>query len=133
MSRSFGFFALLVLILALTLAGCGGKKDSAQAASAESPVQGDVQAGAEVYQSTCVACHGPDAKGVPGLGKSLHPSDSEFVRNASDEELVELIVKGRTPDHPLNTSGVGMPAKGGNPAISEKQINDVVAWIRDLD
>jgi disulfide bond formation protein DsbB len=81
---------------------------------------------------TCIACHGPDAKGVVGLGKSLYPADSEFVSQKTDKELVEFILAGRTPDDPLNTTGVGMPAKGGNPAITDQQLYDVVAYIREL-
>jgi disulfide bond formation protein DsbB len=66
------------------------------------------------------------------LGKSLHPGDSEFVLSKSDEELVEFIKVGRQPDDPLNTTGIAMPPKGGNPAISDSDLYDIVAWIRTL-
>ena len=131
--------AFLVVIFAL--AGCGGNdpeptatpappKPAAEAGA--SALTGDAKAGEAVYMGTCIACHGPDAKGVVGLGKSLHPVDSEFIRSKTDEELVQFVLVGRTPDDPLNTTGVGMPAKGGNPAITEQQLHDVVAYIRDL-
>jgi len=128
----------IFLILILALAGCGGNDPEPTATPAppkatEVPaVIGDAAAGETVYMSTCIACHGPDAKGVTGLGKSLHPSDSEFIRGKTDDELVKFILAGRTPDDPLNTTGVGMPAKGGNPAITEQQLHDVVAYIRAL-
>jgi disulfide bond formation protein DsbB len=83
--------------------------------------------------ASCIACHGADAKGVQGLGKSLHPSDSEFVSQNSDEELVEFIKVGRQPGEPGNTTGVAMPPKGGNPAISDEDLYDIVAWMRTLD
>lgn len=131
-------FVLLSIVLLLALAACGGKKEAAPASeppaaeAAAAPV-GDAAAGEKVYQSTCVACHGPDAKGIEGLGKSLHPSDSEFISTKTDPELVEYITVGRTPDDPLNTTGVGMPAKGGNPALSEEDMYNVVAFIRGLE
>lgn len=130
-------FALFAL--ALTLAACGGGDDPTPTPVPPTPTpeaaapQGDVASGAQVYQSSCVACHGPDAYGVQGLGKSMHPNDSDFIRKSTDEDLVQMILQGRTPDHPLNTTGVGMPAKGGNPALSEQQIWDVVAWMRTLE
>ena len=129
------------LILILALAGCGGDEPEPTATPAPAEptatpvpqVVGDAEAGKEVFMSICIACHGPDAKGLPGLGKSLHPSDSEFIRGKTDDELVKFIMVGRTPDDPLNTTGVGMPAKGGNPAITEQQLYDVVAFIRSLE
>lgn len=133
-------FTLVIMMLLLgALAACGGgDKDEAKtgdtSASAEvTQIVGDAKAGEAVYMGTCIACHGPDAKGVPNLGKSMHPNDSEFIRTKSDAELVEFIKVGRTPDDPLNTTGVGMPAKGGNPAITEQQLYDVVAWMRTLE
>lgn len=130
----------IFVILLLSLAACGG--DEAEPTATPAPakptaapvaaVVGDAAAGETVFMSVCIACHGPDAKGVTGLGKSLHASDSEFVRSETDDELVAFILAGRTPDDPLNTTGVGMPAKGGNPAITEQQLHDVVAYIRTL-
>jgi len=130
----------VLFILLLALAGCGGEEPEPTATPApakptEAPVAavvGDAVAGETVFMGTCIACHGPDAKGVTGLGKSLYPADSEFVRGKTDDELVAFILAGRTPDDPLNTTGVGMPAKGGNPAITEQQLHDVVAYIRAL-
>jgi len=130
----------LLFILLLALAGCGGDEPEPTAtpapakptAAAAAAVVGDAAAGETVFMSICIACHGPDAKGVAGLGKSLHASDSEFIRSKTDDELVAFVLVGRTPDDPLNTTGVGMPAKGGNPAITEQQLHDVVAYIRTL-
>ena len=133
-------FLTVLFILLLALAGCGGEEAEPTAtpapdkptAAPAAAVVGDAVAGETVYMGTCIACHGPDAKGVQGLGKSLYPADSEFVAQKSDDELVAFILAGRTPDDPLNTTGVGMPAKGGNPAITEQQLHDVVAYIRTL-
>jgi len=132
--------ALCLMALLLTLAACGGSSPEPTAtpvpptATPEpvAAVVGDPAVGAKVYQTTCVACHGPDAKGVQGLGKTLHPSESEFVTTKTDEEMVEYIKVGRRIDDPLNTTGIDMPPKGGNPAMTEEDMFNVVAFIRTL-
>lgn len=137
--RKVGTILVLMLSLILVLAACGGEDDPAASAAAPAAqaqpaaVAGDPAHGEELFMSTCIACHGADAKGVQGLGKSLHPSDSEFIRSSSDEKLIEFIKVGRQPGDPGNTTGVAMPPKGGNPAISEADIHDIVAWIRTLE
>ena len=135
--------AVLLLILAALIAGtaaCGGGNNDEPAAddatveeAAEAAIVGDPAAGETIYQVSCVACHGPDARGVEGLGKSLHPEDSDFISDRTDAELVEYIKVGRRIDDPLNTTGIDMPPKGGNPAMTEEQMYDVVAFMRTLD
>lgn len=125
----------LLVVIAIIVAACGGGDAPAAPVepTPEPAIVGDAAAGEQVYRGTCQACHGPDAYGIDGLGKSLHPSESEFIRANSDDELVQYIIVGRTPDDPLNTTGVGMPARGGNPALSEQDLYDVVAYIRSLE
>ncbi len=86
--------------------------------------------GQALFGVTCTACHGPDAKGVPGLGKDM--TTSEFIKSKSDEELVEFIKQGRAPDDPLNTTGVPMPPNGANPTLTEPDIQLIVEFIRSL-
>jgi mono/diheme cytochrome c family protein len=40
---------------------------------------------------------------------------------------------GRQPTDPLNTTGQLMPAKGGNPALTDEDLYNVVAYIRSLN
>ncbi len=87
--------------------------------------------GRALYMQTCPACHGPDAKGLPGLGKDM--TTSEFIKAKSDGELVEFIKAGRAPDDPLNTTGVPMPPKGANPALTDADILAIVKFIRSLN
>lgn len=116
-------FALLVFVL---LAACGGSPNAGQA---EASI-GDATAGEAKFQSTCIACHGVDGKGMPNLGKDL--TTSEFVRNTADLDLVAFITQGRPPFDPANTTGIDMPPKGGNPALMEEDIKNIVAYLRTL-
>lgn len=124
-------FVLVVLVV--STAACGGGKDEEPVAGDAAAMVGDPAAGETIYQVSCVACHGPDARGVEGLGKSLHPEDSDFISDRTDAELVEYIKVGRRIDDPLNTTGIDMPPKGGNPAMTEQQMYDIVAYMRTLD
>jgi mono/diheme cytochrome c family protein len=136
---------LLTLFLVMLLAACGGGGDepadtnggsggqtSSNDSQANSPeVQaGDPAKGASLYTSSCSSCHGPDATGVEGLGKDMTTSD--FIAGLSDAELLEFVKTGRPVGDPLNTTGVDMPPKGGNPALSDAQILDIIAHIRTL-
>jgi len=86
--------------------------------------------GQTVYSSLCVACHGADARGLPNLGKDLVAS--EFVHSLTDDELLDFIKTGRPIWDPANTSGIDMPPKGGNPALSDEQILHIIAYLRSL-
>jgi disulfide bond formation protein DsbB len=102
----------------------------AQEAPVVAAVAGDPAAGQELYAKTCVACHGPSGEGVQGLGKDM--TSSEFIHSQSDQELVTFVKVGRDPSDPLNTTGVAMPSKGGNPALTDEDLQHIVAFIRTL-
>jgi disulfide bond formation protein DsbB len=90
----------------------------------------DLAAGKTMFASTCSACHGPAGEGVPGLGKDM--TASEFISEKSDNELIEFLKVGRDPSDPLNSTGVAMPPKGGNPALSDEDLRNIVAFVRTL-
>jgi disulfide bond formation protein DsbB len=90
---------------------------------------GDPAAGQTLFAS-CTACHGPTGEGIPGLGKDL--TSSEFVSGKTDTELVDFIKVGRDPSDPLNTTGIAMPPKGGNPALSDEDLFNILAYIRSI-
>lgn len=104
-----------------------------EATTTTSPPEGggDVVVGEVLFASTCTACHGPDAMGIENLGKKL--ADSEFVRSMTDEELVRFIQVGRPADDPDNMTGVAMPPQGGNPALSDDDLLDIVTYLRTLN
>lgn len=86
--------------------------------------------GQTLFEHTCAACHGLDAKGIQGLGKNL--TTSPYVGGKTDDDLVAFIKQGRTSADPLNTTGVAMPPKGGNPALTEDDLKALVAFLRSV-
>lgn len=106
------------------------KAKALDAAGGDAELAGFIAHGSQVFASSCSACHGKDAKGLKGNGKDLVNSD--FCKSLSDDDMLAFIKKGRDPGDPANTTGVGMPAKGGNPALSDDDILDVIEYLRSL-
>jgi mono/diheme cytochrome c family protein len=114
---------LLAMIVVAALTACGGGAPAAP--------KGNVDKGKTVFASTCSACHGANAKGVPSLGKDL--TTSTFIKGMSDDQVLDFLKKGRPASDPANTTKVDMPAKGGNPALTDSDLYDVIAYIRTLN
>ncbi len=95
----------------------------------EAAEAGDPEEGKTKF-TTCAGCHGQDAKGLPNLGKDLH--NNQFLAGLSDAEALAFLKKGRDTTDPLNTTGVAMPPKGGNPAFTDEDLADIVAYVRTL-
>ena len=84
----------------------------------------DLSNGKEIYEQSCITCHGDDgAGGMPGVpdmtedGGSLEKPDTELKQN--------IITGFQSPDAPI-----AMPARGGNPALTDDQIESVIAYMR---
>ncbi len=126
MTRSNDTIAMtLIALLAVlaVLAACGGGGKTA-------PADPGVKAGQAIFDRICATCHGKDANGLPKLGKGLR--GNEFTKSQSDAELVAFMKTGRPATHPLNTTGVDMPPKGGDPTITDEDLQNVVAFLRTL-
>lgn len=80
--------------------------------------------GKQIYETTCVACHGKDGKGtLPGT-PSLRKKDGVMAK--PDEELVRNTLNGyQSPGSPL-----AMPPKGGNPSLTEADVRAVLQYMR---
>ncbi len=124
---------LPALLVSGALVGCPGDEDGA----AKAPEAGGETASPEVlaegeqmYQTYCTACHGPEATGVQNLGKNL--TTSAFVDEKSIDEMVAFINEGRPADHPLNSTGIAMPPKAGNPALTDDQIRKIAQYVKSL-
>lgn len=85
--------------------------------------------GRSTYTSSCAVCHGPDGDGVPSLGKPLH--NSAFVQAQTDEQLFTLVVDGRMPGDPANTTGALMPPRGAQ-NLSDEAVHAVIDYLRSI-
>jgi mono/diheme cytochrome c family protein len=102
---------------------------------------GDAMSGAEIFQTNCVPCHGPEgAQGVPNPGTddgsvpTLNPIDPTMV--SSDYKTfaynIDLFVQhGSTPAGP--NPSIFMPPWGDSGNLSQQQIADVIAYVVSLN
>ncbi len=90
-----------------------------------------VSRGNSTFRMVCASCHSPTGAGIPGLGLPL--IDSEFVNTRSNNQLLQFIIEGRKIGDPLNVTGVMMPARGGNPSLTDDDLLNVVHYIRSLN
>lgn len=80
--------------------------------------------GKAVYQQTCIACHG--AKGKSSIPGVANLADKDGPLTKSDEELIDSITNGVQRPGAMMT----MPPKGGNPALTDEEIEAVLGYIR---
>jgi mono/diheme cytochrome c family protein len=80
--------------------------------------------GQAIYQAHCSACHGANGKGViPGTQDFTQKGG---VLSQSDAVLIDRITQGyQAPGAPM-----AMPAKGGDPSLTDEQIKQVLAYLR---
>jgi mono/diheme cytochrome c family protein len=126
-------FAILVLA-AIFLSACGSGAEvaatpeaiPAEFAGKTNPLGAEsAAAGAEVYKTYCLACHGErgHGDGPAGAGLSPKPKDlPELAATVGDDYLFWRIAKGKP-----GTSMVGWQG-----ALDDEQIWQVVAFIRTL-
>jgi disulfide bond formation protein DsbB len=84
-------------------------------------------ANSELYSIHCIACHGPDAKGVEGLGVSLVASD--LVASSDERDIVAFLQVGRLPQAADNVTGVPMPAFLW---MTPEQLDEVAGYLKSL-
>lgn len=106
------------------------KAAALQAAGGDAELAKYIASGDRLFHSSCVACHGKGGVGIAGNGKAL--VNNAFVRSLDDDALLAFIKQGRSPTDPKSTTGIQMPPKGGNPAMTEDDILDVIAYLRTL-
>lgn len=96
----------------------------ASTGAASAAIAPDPVAGGEIYTQTCVACHGADGSGaIPGV-PDFRESNGRLSK--SDDVLINNMINGfQTPGSPMP-----MPARGGNPALTEQDMADVLAYMR---
>lgn len=123
------------------LTGCNGNsspRSASQSQTVAAPAQitkntsivGSPEKGKQLFSDNCTTCHGMHAQGVPHLGADLQTS--KFVAGSTDAQLVTFIEQGRAASDPQNKSHVAMPPKGGNPALTTRDLYDIVAFLRQI-
>lgn len=96
-------------------------KAAAAKAAASQVAYGGTTDGKVIYDKLCTSCHTAGVTGAPKLGNKADwaPRIKEGIAT-----LVKHAIDGYTgPD------GNHMPAKGGNPALSDAQVEATVKWM----
>jgi cytochrome c5 len=105
---------------AIPVEGAATTAAKAEPAAAQVPAQAtakvDLNKGKEVYNSVCLACHTTGAAGAPKI------TDKAAWEPRAKQGMDTLV------SHAVN--GIrAMPAKGGNPSLSEADIRNTVAYM----
>jgi len=118
-------FALVAVLAAPVAAGAQTKDSLPPGVTPEMLKEGKTLfAGAGI----CAACHGADAKGMPGLGANL--TDNKWLHSdGSYDAIVKQIMTGVPASQ--STSGAAMPPKGGS-ALTDAQVKAVAAYVWSL-
>lgn len=106
------------------MAAVGAKEEAEEMVAA---AVGDSNEGAKLYKLKCAACHGAGGKGTamaPGF------IDNEWMADATDKELIQVIVGGRQGEEKrYKEYAIGMPPQKG---MSGEELNDLIAYMRSL-
>jgi cytochrome c oxidase subunit 2 len=90
-------------------------------------VKGDAIAGATRYNSTCIACHGPEGKGMQALGAPPLAGQADWYM----EEQLAKFKTGMRGAHPEDNTGTLMKAIA-NTIPDTLAMRDVVAYVKTL-
>ncbi len=162
MRRGLSVFVILGIVIPLVFAGCGRKEEKkeevkkerkeemapatveekkpegkAEVAQERPPevreMAGDPEAGKAIYEGVCVACHGAGGNavipGVPSFAKG-EAAGGKKLSEVSDEQLKNSIKTGFPS--PSTPGAPPMPPYGGGAPLDEKQLADLIAYIRSL-
>jgi cytochrome c oxidase cbb3-type subunit 3 len=85
------------------------------------------EAGAEIYQANCAACHGPEGKGMTMMG-APNLADAIWLYGGSRERVIETITYSRF--------GVMPPwneeARGAETGLTDSQLTQVAIYVHSL-
>ncbi len=94
--------------------------DAAKAAAASQVAYGGTLDGSVIFGQLCTGCHTSGANGAPKLEKAAWA--------ARVAEGIPTLVK-HAIDGYTGPDGNHMPAKGGNPALTDAQVEATVKWM----
>jgi mono/diheme cytochrome c family protein len=76
----------------------------------------------------CQMCHGPDAKGLPGMTGDLSDGEWTMAEDGTLEAIIEIVKSGLGAD---KTGGIPMPAQAGK--MTDEQITALAAYVLSLN
>lgn len=95
------------------------------------PAYSSAEEGEAVFDKTCKECHGLEGKGDVLADKFYQTQiprlNSDYVQKKSDQELKEVITKGKRKMKPVKA---GQPTMKHN--LKAEWVNDVIAYVRTL-
>ena len=112
MSDGSGIAARIAAVGQINTAQAQSSTTTTQVAVTEAAVDGQ-----KVYQSACIACHGAGVAGAPMVGNAA--AWAARIAAGSDSLYANAI------NGLVGSSGV-MPAKGGNPTLSDAEVKAAV-------
>ena len=89
-----------------------------------SSATGSGLSGESIYQTTCIACHGADGSGVIPGTPNFTSGKSPLASKGRDELLHNIYNGFQSEGSPM-----AMPAQGGNPALSEQDMKNVLEYL----
>jgi len=93
----------------------------------ESPLKGNVEAGQQLFQSVCAACHGRQGGGYQETANGTGIGRVAFLKTASDGYLRHIIRNGKDQTKMRGFDGNDKVAVAN---LDDQQIEDVVAYLR---
>jgi ubiquinol-cytochrome c reductase cytochrome c subunit len=81
--------------------------------------------GSALFDVHCIACHGPDGRGIENLGLDLVAS--AFVAGQPQAELVGFLRAGRLPDDPDSVTNRPMPSFGW---LTDGELRALAAFLK---
>jgi len=85
----------------------------------------DTSRGEAIYNTTCLVCHGSDGTGnMPGVADLTKKMAGLYQ---SDKVLLNRMLNG----YQSTDSSMEMPARGGDPALTESDLKDVLMFMRE--
>lgn len=127
--RALGLLAWPLVVAAF--AACSPGDAGSRSSGGPPPTRpADFTAGKALFQSTCATCHGPNGEGVTNLGKDMR--GNQWIAEQTDAELIAFLKIGRRARDPRNVTGIDMPPKGGNAALTDEDLAKIVQFLRTL-
>jgi disulfide bond formation protein DsbB len=90
----------------------------------------DVVEGRTQYLQSCATCHGQQGQGMPHQAPDLRGSG--FIARRTDQQLAAFIKAGRLPNDPQSVMRLYMPPLGGNLALKDQDVAQIIAYLRTL-